>query len=251
MRPRQVSKLAPAPNFPAPPFLGSRVKIDFDMKEVFGFLNDLTLFSTQWQFKKGGVKPAEYERQMREVARPALARLKEYCLTEKILRPAAVYGFFPAASDGDVLTVYQDDRRTPLATFAFPRQDHGEFLCLSDYVAPLKDGTAIDHVAFSAVTMGREVSKIAHDWYEAGKYQDYLYLHGLGVEAAEALAEFIPQANCGPSGASAATMPRTCGSYSRNTTAAAATASATPPAPASKTRQASSNSSTRPASALP
>jgi 5-methyltetrahydrofolate--homocysteine methyltransferase len=193
VRSRPSSKPLAAPDLPPPPFLGSRVRTDFNMKDVFDFLNDLTLFSTQWQFKKGGVKPAEYERQMREVARPALARLKDYCLTENILRPAAVYGFFPAASDGDVLTVYHDDRRTPRATFAFPRQDHGEFLCLSDYVAPLKDGSAFDHVAFSAVTMGREVSKIAHDWYEAGKYQDYLYLHGLGVEAAEALAELVHQ----------------------------------------------------------
>jgi 5-methyltetrahydrofolate--homocysteine methyltransferase len=185
------STLHPSPDFPPPPFLGTRVRTDFDVKAVFDFLNDLTLFSTQWQFKKGGVKPAEYERQMAETARPALARLKELCLAENILRPAAVYGFFPAAAHGDVLTVYQDDRRTPRATFAFPRQDHGEFLCLADYVAPPKDGAAVDHVAFMAVTMGREVSKVAHDWYAAGKYQDYLYLHGLGVESAEALAELV------------------------------------------------------------
>jgi 5-methyltetrahydrofolate--homocysteine methyltransferase len=185
------STVPSATDLPQPPFLGTRIRTDFDMKDVFGFLNDLTLFSTQWQFKKGGVKPAEYERQMRETARPALARLKEFCLAENILRPAAVYGFFPAAAAGDVLTVYQDDRRTPRATFAFPRQDHGEYLCLSDYVAPLKDGVAVDHVTFMAVTMGREVSKVAHDWYAAGKYQDYLYLHGLGVESAEALAEFV------------------------------------------------------------
>jgi len=188
---RRQSSLPAAPDFPAPPFLGTRVRTDFDMKEVFGFLNDLTLFSTQWQFKKGGVKPAEYERQMAETARPALARLKQLCLAEHVLRPSAVYGFFPAAADGDVLTVYQDDRRTPRATFAFPRQDHGEYLCLADYVAPLKGGEAVDHVAFMAVTMGREVTKVAQDWYAAGKYQDYLYLHGLGVESAEALAELV------------------------------------------------------------
>jgi 5-methyltetrahydrofolate--homocysteine methyltransferase len=185
------STVTPAPDHPTPPFLGTKVRTDFDVKDVFGFLNDLTLFSTQWQFKKGGVKPAEYEKQMRETARPALARLKDLCLAENILRPAAVYGFFPASSVGDVLTVYHDDRRTPRATFAFPRQDHGEYLCLADYISPLTNGEAVDHVAFSAVTMGREVSKVAQDWYAAGKYQDYLYLHGLGVEAAEALAEMV------------------------------------------------------------
>ncbi|HEX4607468.1 MAG TPA: methionine synthase [Urbifossiella sp.] len=189
--PTRSPGLPPAPDVPVPPFLGSRVRTDFDMREVFGYLNELTLFSTQWQFRKGGVKVADYEAQIRDTARPALARLKEMCLRENILRPAAAYGFFPAASDGPVLTIYEDDHRTPKTSFDFPRQDHGDYLCLSDYVEPARDGRAVDYVGFMAVTMGREVSKIAHDWYEAKKYQDYLFLHGLGVESAEALAEFV------------------------------------------------------------
>jgi len=181
----------PAPDRPVPPFIGSKVRTDFDMNEVFGFLNELTLFSTQWQFRKGGVKISEYEKQIRETARPALERLKALCLAENILRPAVTYGFFPAASDGTTLTVFRDDHRTPWQTFDFPRQDDGEFLCLADYTASLKDGRAVDYVGFMAVTMGREVTKIAQEWYQAGKYQDYLYLHGLGVESAEALAEYF------------------------------------------------------------
>jgi len=191
--PARSPKLPHATNIPRPPFLGSRIRNDFDMREIFAYLNELTLFSTQWQFKKGGVKPAEYAKQISEVACPALARLKEMCLTENILRPAVTYGFFPAASDGTTLTIYEDDCRTPRTVFDFPRQDFGEYLCLSDYVEPARDGLAVDYVAFMAVTMGREVTKIAHSWYEAGKYQDYLYLHGLGVESAEALAEYFHQ----------------------------------------------------------
>jgi 5-methyltetrahydrofolate--homocysteine methyltransferase len=167
------------------------VRTDFDMNEVFPYLNELTLFSTQWQFRKGGVKPADYQKQIAGVARPALERLKKLCVDENILRPAATYGFFPAAADGTTLTIYEDDRVTPRASFDFPRQDHGDYLSLSDYVAPTRDGKAVDHVAFMAVTMGREVTKVAHEWYTAGKYQDYLYLHGLGVESAEALAEYL------------------------------------------------------------
>ena len=189
--PPRSPTLPPAPDLPAPPFLGSRVRTDFDMREVFAYLNELTLFSTQWQFRKGGVKVADYETQIRDTARPALARLKQLCLDEDILRPAVTYGFFPAASNGTTLTVYHDDRRTPRQTFDFPRQDHGDYLCLSDYVEPARDGLAADHVGFMAVTMGSEVTRIAHEWYTAGKYQDYLYLHGLGVESAEALAEFF------------------------------------------------------------
>jgi 5-methyltetrahydrofolate--homocysteine methyltransferase len=119
--------------------------------------------------------------------------LKAQCLAENILRPAVVYGFFPAASDSTRLTVYDVDHRTPRTVFDFPRQDFGEFLCLSDYVEPLRDGRAVDYVAFMAVTVGREVTRVAQEWYAAGKYQDYLYLHGLGVETAEALAEYFHQ----------------------------------------------------------
>ena len=189
--PSRSPSLPLAPDRPVPPFLGSRIRTDFDMNEVFNYLNELTLFSTQWQFRKGGVKIAEYEKQIRETARPALERLKKLCVAENILRPAVAYGFFPASSDGTKLTVYQDDLRTPRVSFDFPRQDHGDYLCLSDFVEPAREGLAADYVGFMAVTMGREVTKIAQEWYAAGKFQDYLYLHGLGVESAEALAEFF------------------------------------------------------------
>jgi 5-methyltetrahydrofolate--homocysteine methyltransferase len=189
--PSRSPGLQKAPNVPVPPFLGSRVRTDFDMREVFEYINEITLFSTQWQFRRGGVKVADYETQLRDTARPALARLKELCLAENVLRPAAAYGFFPAASDGTKLTVYEADGTTPKTSFDFPRQDHGDYLCLSDYVEPARDGRAVDYVGFMAVTMGHEVTRIAQEWYNAGRYQDYMFLHGLGVESAEALAEFF------------------------------------------------------------
>jgi 5-methyltetrahydrofolate--homocysteine methyltransferase len=189
--PSRAPGLPKSPDVPKPPFLGSRIRTDFDMNVVFRYLNEITLFGTQWGFRKGGVKPAEHARQIAETARPALERLKKLCLDENILHPAAAYGFFPAASSGTKLTIYEDDHRTPRVTFDFPRQDSGEFLCLSDYVEPSRDGRAVDYVAFVAVTMGRDVTRVAQEWYQAGKYQDYLYLHGLGVESAEALAEMF------------------------------------------------------------
>ncbi|MFM8273958.1 MAG: methionine synthase [Gemmata sp.] len=191
--PSRSPALPKAPDLPAPPFLGSRFRTDFDMAEVFTYVNELTLFSTQWGFRKGGVDPAVYAKQIEEVAKPALARLKARCLAETILRPGVTYGFFPAASDGTKLTIYEADHKTPRAGFEFPRQEFGEFLCLADYVEPLQAGKAVDHVGFMAVTMGREVTRVANEWREAGRFQDYLFLHGLGVEAAEALAEHFHQ----------------------------------------------------------
>lgn len=181
-----------APDLPTPPFLGTKVVTDVPLEEVFRFLNLRTLISTQWQFKKNNVRPAEYERQMREVAYPALDRLKRLCLAEGILKPAVVYGFFPCASVGNDLIIFEDDRRTERLRFQFPRQGLGEHLCLSDYFQP-GDGVATDHVALMCVTVGRRASEYAKHLFESHQYTDYLYLHGLSVEAAEALAEFWHQ----------------------------------------------------------
>jgi 5-methyltetrahydrofolate--homocysteine methyltransferase len=188
--PERSPTLPPAPNIPTAPFWGSKIVTNISAEEIFPYLNERTLFSTQWQFRKNNVAPAEYERQMRDVAYPALARLKAQCLAENILRPAVAYGFFPCASSGDDLIIYQPDGRTEKLRFTFPRQDHGDFLCLSDYFRP-GDGQATDVVAFTAVTMGEEVSRRAREHFEADRYTEYYYLHGLGVEAAEALAEFF------------------------------------------------------------
>ncbi|HSQ56453.1 MAG TPA: vitamin B12 dependent-methionine synthase activation domain-containing protein [Gemmata sp.] len=187
--PSRSPGLARASDIPVPPFLGSRTRTDFDMREVFEYLNELTLFSTQWGFEKGGVDPKEYARQIETTARPAFSRLKEQVLRENLFHPAASYGFFPAASEGTKLTIFEEDRRTPRVTFDFPRQDFGDYLCLSDYVEPMRDGLAVDYVAFMAVTMGHEVTRACNELRAAGKYQDYLFLHGLGVESTEALAE--------------------------------------------------------------
>jgi 5-methyltetrahydrofolate--homocysteine methyltransferase len=189
--PARSPGLPQAPDVPRPPFLGSRVRTDFDMKEVFGYLNELTLFSTQWGFEKGGVDPKEYARQIETTARPALERLKEYVLRENLFRPAATYGFFPAAGDGTRLAIFEDDHATPRVTFDFPRQDFADYLCLADYVEPMRDGKAVDYVAFMAVTMGHAVTEACNELRAANKYQDYLFLHGLGVESAEALAELF------------------------------------------------------------
>ena len=93
------------------------------------------------------------------------------------------------AKDED-LVIYDSDAVTERLRFTFPRQDHGDYLCLSDYFQPATGG-ATDVVAFTAVTMGNEVSRRAKEFFETDRYTDYLYLHGLGVEMAEALAEYF------------------------------------------------------------
>src|SRR5262249_19928 len=101
-----VTKLATAPNVPEPPFWGSRIVTHIPLADVLKFINERTLFSTQWQFRKGNVAPKDYERQMREEAYPAFQRLKRQCIDEKILQPAVAYGYFPCASEGDDLIIF-------------------------------------------------------------------------------------------------------------------------------------------------
>jgi len=182
--------LPKSPDVPVPPFLGTRT-YSVPMAEVFPYLNELTLFSTQWGFEKGGVDPKVYKQQIEGTARPALERLKAFCLDGNILQPTATYGFFPAAADGQTLTVYEDDHVTPKQSFKFPRQNFGDHLCLGDYVEPLKDGKAVDFIGFMAVTVGHEITRACNELRAADKYQDYLFLHGLGVESAEAFAEYF------------------------------------------------------------
>jgi 5-methyltetrahydrofolate--homocysteine methyltransferase len=188
--PARSPGLPRATDIPVPPFLGTRT-YTAKIEDVFPYLNELTLFSTQWGFVKGGVDPKTYAAQIESTARPALARLKDLCLTQRILEPKATYGFFPASADGQTLTVYGDDRKTVLQKFTFPRQTFGDYLCLSDYVEPAANGQPVDYIGMMAVTVGPKVTEVCNELRAANKYQDYLFLHGLGVESAEAFAEYF------------------------------------------------------------
>ena len=187
-----IRRVEKAPNIPAAPFLGTKILTDISVTELFDYMNERTLIGTQWQFRKNNVDPAVYERQMQETAYPALKRFKAMALAEDIMRPAVVYGFFPCGSDGDDLIIFEEDGKTERLRYTFPRQDFGEFLCLSDFFLPANPH-ATDVISFMGVTMGDEVSRRAKEFFDGDKYMDYLYLHGMGVEMAEALAEWFHQ----------------------------------------------------------
>ncbi|MCB9845670.1 MAG: cobalamin B12-binding domain-containing protein [Phycisphaeraceae bacterium] len=196
------SSLEPAPDIPTPPFLGSRVVESLDLDEIFPFINTVALFRGQWQFRKGARTDEQYARFVEEEVEPIFERLKARCREDRILRPAVVYGYFACNSDGDDLIIY-DPGTTPdaealpgltpdvlpeIARFSFPRQQGKRRLCLSDFFLPRSAGRP-DVIGFHCVTMGSRVSDVARDLFERNEYTEYLYMHGLGVEAAEGLAE--------------------------------------------------------------
>jgi len=176
---------------PVPPFWGRRVVEHVPVKALLPYLNEVMLFQVQWEYKKARRGAEEFRKYIDEQVRPILRELVAVCEAQHILRPQAIYGYFPAQSEGDDLMVYEpSDRRRELARFRFPRQQKAPYWCLSDFFRPTESGE-MDVAAFAVVTMGGRVSEVAREWFAANRYRDYLHLHGLGVELTEALAEYL------------------------------------------------------------
>ena len=170
-----------------PPFLGTRVIKGIAIDDIAGYINETALFRNQWQFRpENGEDDAAFKARIRPTLREQLALAK----ADDLLVPQVAYGFFAANKDGDDLVTWKDETRTgELARFSFPRQSVEPFLCISDFFRSVDSGEA-DYAAFHLVTMGAPVSERTAELFAADRYQDYLLLHGLGVEMAEALAEF-------------------------------------------------------------
>ena len=174
---------------PTPPFWGTKVVDDIDLETIYPYINTTALFRGQWQFKRGSRSTAEYEQDIQRNAEPIFARLKESLRNDNILRPAVVYGWFPAQSQGDDLIVFDpDDHEKEIERFTFPRQTRSKRRCISDFFRPVDSGVK-DTLGLSCVTMGSEVSRLAQSLFADDEYAEYLYTHGMGVECAEALAE--------------------------------------------------------------
>ena len=186
-----------APNIPAPPFWGVRVKKDYDLREVFQYINDTALFKNQWQLKTASQE--DYVRLVEQKFRPIKKKLEGEVIASGIFEPKVVWGYFPAQSEGNDVIVYEAEEksnhkghegtRRELLRFTFPRQREGRKLCISDFFAPKNSGT-IDVIGLSLVTIGERASQETQRLFEGGEYTKYLYVHGLSVETAEALAEY-------------------------------------------------------------
>jgi 5-methyltetrahydrofolate--homocysteine methyltransferase len=177
---RQRSDVATDVPVPSPPFWGTRVVRGLPLDALATLLNRAALFRNQWGFDRDALDRAE----------AALRATLSQARAEATLQPQVVYGYFACNGDGNDLLVYEaPDSDRLAARFSFPRQRRGRRLCIADFFRPLGSGQR-DLVAFHAVTMGPRVSARAAELFAADRYTHYLYLHGLGVELAEALAEY-------------------------------------------------------------
>ena len=171
-----------------PPFVGSRVVRGVALDEIATYLNETALFRHQWGFRpSSGEDDAAFKERVRAVLRDQLAAAR----ASDVLVPQVVYGYFAANADGNDVVVWSSAaREAELARFPFPRQTVEPWLCIADFFRPYAGGDSeVDYAAFHIATMGSAVTEAAAALKAADRYQDYLYLHGLGVEMTEALAE--------------------------------------------------------------
>lgn len=181
---------------PIPPFWGTKLlqPEDIPIEDLFWYLDLQALIAGQWQFRKPkGQSRAEYQVFLQEQVYPILEIWKQRVIDEKLLHPQVIYGYFPCQAEGNTLNIYNHQNTQNsmeiFASFDFPRQKSLGRLCISDFFAPKELGI-IDVFPMQAVTVGEVVTEFAQKLFADNLYTDYLYFHGIGVQMAEALAEW-------------------------------------------------------------
>ncbi|MFE2730376.1 methionine synthase [Streptomyces sp. NPDC059349] len=174
---------------PEPPFWGTRVIKGIQLKEYASWLDEGALFKGQWGLKQArtGDGPT-YEELLETEGRPRLRGWLDDLHTKNLLEAAVVYGYFPCVSKGEDLIIL-DEQGNERTRFTFPRQRRGRRLCLADFFRPEESGET-DVVGLQVVTVGSRIGEETAKLFESNSYRDYLELHGLSVQLAEALAEY-------------------------------------------------------------
>jgi 5-methyltetrahydrofolate--homocysteine methyltransferase len=176
---------------PAVPFWGARV-MEAAPKAIVPFINERSLYQFQWGFRKSGRSLEDFLGWAKQELRPVLKRMLTLAEEEQILKPQAIYGYWKCAGQGNDLVLFEEDGKTEACRFTLPRQPKADGECIADFVRDIEEGpNHRDVIGLQVVTVGQKASDIARDWFEENRYQDYLYLHGLSVEMAEAMAEYV------------------------------------------------------------
>jgi 5-methyltetrahydrofolate--homocysteine methyltransferase len=178
---------------PEPPFWGAR-EVEVDLERVFPHLDRHVLFKLHWGGR--GKKGEEWRRIVEGHGEEEgfAPRLERMWREQDYLHPRARLGYFPCAADGNELVVFDpEDRERELERLVFPRQPRHDRICLTDFFRPLAElgESERDVVALQGVTVGPEVTELIERLEADGEFAEQLYVHGLGVQAAEGLAEWL------------------------------------------------------------
>ncbi len=176
------------------PFLGTKVlnDVDIDLNKLMFYLDTKALFSGQWQIKKGKNQSVdEYNNYLDSYAKPLLDKWLEIIIEKKLISPKAVYGYFRCGRKDNSIFIFDEKSLNKISQFNFPRQKSGNNLCIADFYCDLKNDKPLDIFPMQAVTMGDIASEYSQKLFKEDKYSDYLLFHGLTVQLAEALAEYV------------------------------------------------------------
>jgi 5-methyltetrahydrofolate--homocysteine methyltransferase len=176
-----VSNIKPVPP-PTPPYINRQIRLgppEIDLKSVWDYINKKSLFVLSWGIRGQSAHGLTNE------AEKLFLQWKEKVLEEKLFEPRAVYSYFRCHNRDGKLVIDAPASMEREIIFDFPRSSKEKHLCLTDYF-----GTD-DIVCFQAVTVGNKVTEIIDEWNKQNRYTDAYYLHGLAVETAEALAEWL------------------------------------------------------------
>jgi len=167
---------------PTPEIIGEPIRLKLDqinMSEVWSMIDKKSLFKLSWGLRgKAGSESEEEHEQL-------LTEWKVRIIRDKLIEPEVVYGYFKCHNKDRKLLV--DNPIGDNIELEFPRSTKPDHLCLTDYFGEN------DIVAFQSVTVGNKVADIIEQWNKEDKYTDAYYLHGLAVEIAEALSEWVNQ----------------------------------------------------------
>jgi 5-methyltetrahydrofolate--homocysteine methyltransferase len=175
---------------PEPPFWGVR-DVEVDLDEVFPYLDRHVLFKLHWGGK--GVKGEAWRKLVEGDGEEEgfAPRLERMWREQDYLQPRTRLGYFPCNADGNELVVFDpSDPARELERLVFPRQPKHDRICLADFYRPLDSGER-DVVALQGVTVGPEVTELIGRLEREGEFAEQLFVHGLGVQAAEGLAEWL------------------------------------------------------------
>jgi 5-methyltetrahydrofolate--homocysteine methyltransferase len=171
---------------PEPPFWGVR-EVQVPTDEVYHHLDTHVLFKLHWGGR--GVKGDAWAKLLREDFQPRLERMWR---EQTYLHPRALVGYFPCNADGNELIIWDPAApgQTELDRLLFPRQPRHDRICLADFYRPVGSGQT-DVVALQAVTAGQEVTELMARLEADGEFAEQLFVHGLGVQTAEGMAEWL------------------------------------------------------------
>jgi 5-methyltetrahydrofolate--homocysteine methyltransferase len=183
---RVKSEAAPIPK---PPFWGTRVVKEIDLRKLWPCFDLRSLYRLSWG--AANTKGEAFDKLVRDDFEPRLHRYQQIAIDGGLLQPRFVYGYFPAAGAGNDVIVYDpQDPSKEIARFTFIRQSGGEHLSLADYVREPENGRGADVIALQVVTMGTRASERTEQLQREGEYSESYFLHGFSVQSAEALAEY-------------------------------------------------------------